>query len=188
MHVPSNVQTTYSTFYTKSWTPPLLHCIGSSTHALTNWGNQCNSRFSPFIKENQIFLPSFIFIFIYGFLYSLSPPPIPIWCDIVPIPRSLLIDYSTPSSFTTTHRTPPPPLPSFLPAFLSSNVRGELVFRAGLNYGGEVHRSWKKGCFSIAIGQKCNSWPVGVYTRRPVDFVKTPVELGKWRMWNRCLK
>ena len=37
--------------------------------------------------------------------------------------------------------------------------------RAGLHYGGEVHWSWKKGCFSIVIGWKCNSWPVGVYTR-----------------------
>jgi hypothetical protein len=37
--------------------------------------------------------------------------------------------------------------------------------RAGLHYGGEVYRSWKKGRFSIVIGRKCNSWPVGVYTR-----------------------
>ena len=39
------------------------------------------------------------------------------------------------------------------------------LLRAGLHYGGEVHRSWKKGRFSIVIGWKCNSWPVGVYTR-----------------------
>ena len=38
--------------------------------------------------------------------------------------------------------------------------------RAGLlHYGGEVHQSWKKGRFSIVIGRKCNSWPVGIYTR-----------------------
>ena len=35
--------------------------------------------------------------------------------------------------------------------------------RAGLHYDGEVHRSWKKGRFSIVIGRKCNSWPVGYY-------------------------
>ena len=40
-----------------------------------------------------------------------------------------------------------------------------LNIRASLHYGGEVHWSWKKGRFSIVIGQKCNSWPVGVYTR-----------------------
>ena len=39
------------------------------------------------------------------------------------------------------------------------------ILRAGLHYGGEVHRSWKKGHFSIVISRKCNSWPVGVYTR-----------------------
>ena len=39
------------------------------------------------------------------------------------------------------------------------------ILRAGLHYGGEVHRSWKKGHFSIVIGRKCNSWPVGVYTK-----------------------
>ena len=29
--------------------------------------------------------------------------------------------------------------------------------RANLHYDGEVHRSCKKGCFSIVIGRKCNS-------------------------------
>ena len=37
--------------------------------------------------------------------------------------------------------------------------------RASLHYAGEVHRSWKKGRSLIVIGWKCNSWPVGVYTR-----------------------
>ena len=41
----------------------------------------------------------------------------------------------------------------------------ETILRAGLHYGGEVHQSCKKGHFLIVIGRKCNSWPVGVYTR-----------------------
>jgi hypothetical protein len=56
--------------------------------------------------------------------------------------------------------------------FMQSAPRGigpasrcKAPLRAGLHYGGEVHWSWKKGRFSIAIGRKCNSWPVGVYTR-----------------------
>ena len=42
---------------------------------------------------------------------------------------------------------------------------GLLRLRVGLHYSGEVHRSWKKRRFSIVIGRKYNSWPVGVYTR-----------------------
>ena len=46
-----------------------------------------------------------------------------------------------------------------------SNSKSGAIVTAGLHYGGEVHRSWKKGRFSIVISRECNSWPVGVYTR-----------------------
>ena len=48
---------------------------------------------------------------------------------------------------------------------LNSLIGHLAELRAGLHYGGEVHRSWKTWNFSIAIGRKCNSWSVGVYTR-----------------------
>ena len=35
----------------------------------------------------------------------------------------------------------------------------DAYLRAGLHYGGEVHRSWKERLL-ILIGRKCNSWPV----------------------------
>ena len=56
-------------------------------------------------------------------------------------------------------------LQSLLEVIIPLSMFRLLAVRAGLHYGGEVHRSWKKRRFSIVIGRKCNSWPVGVYTR-----------------------